>query len=55
MQFATIILLALPLVTAVPQTGTAPATPAPQAAGIIDRDAFNSLDRAVVLEFRKAE
>jgi len=53
MQFAAIILLALPLVTALPPTGAIPATP--QAASVIDREVFNAVDRSVVLELRKAE
>jgi hypothetical protein len=54
MHIATIILLALPLVTAVPPPSRVE-TPAPQAAVVIDRDAFNALDRSVVLELRKAQ
>ncbi len=55
MQFITIIALALPLVSAptLPETGTR--KPAPQAARVIDRDAFNAVDRSVVLELPKAQ
>jgi hypothetical protein len=54
MQFATAILLALPLGAAAPPAHETPAR-VTQAATVIDRDAFNALNRTVVLELRKGE
>jgi hypothetical protein len=54
MHFTTIILLALPLVTAVPPAYEPPAR-VTQAATVIGRDAFNAINRTVVLELRKGE
>lgn len=55
MHFTAIVLLALPLVTAVPPKADAVNAPRVVASAPLDRDAFNAITRSVVLELPKGE
>jgi hypothetical protein len=55
MHFTAIVLLALPLVTAVPPKDEAASTARPVISAPLDRDAFNAVKRQVVLELPKGE